>query len=187
MGGLLTGLRSKARKWLFPPAEIEDFDLDWSTVDEEMVREIIRLAEVHFAAQLTAGTAADSRAMTSASIFTALAAAIVAFSASLYDTTVPASVYWACGATAVGLLTSAAICFYAARSVDFYWAGNDPAEWFPVRNGSLVVALGGEAENYHTRIAYNAHVLEMNARWVARGLAVALVSPIIGGLIVTFS
>lgn len=129
-------------------------------------------------AQLQAALASDQRAVTMASIFATVAAAIVAGALAYWDKKDDAQVLVAALAAATPLTIGAVLGMWAARPIDFYFPGNQPEEWYGCRNGSLAEALGGEAENYQERIGLNAVALGANQRAVAMGAGLAVCAPI---------
>ena len=120
--------------------------IDWTGVEEAMARQILAQGEIYLRAQLDTALASDQRATTMGSVVAAIASALLAGSIAYWDKAGSNPVLLAGIATAIVLLISAGFCMWAARPVDFYYPGNQPAHWFPVRTENLVEAIGGEAE-----------------------------------------
>lgn len=157
-----------------------DDDIDWTGVSEPMVRQISQQAETFMQAQLQAALAADTRAMTMASALVTVATAILAGALAYWDKSGAVSILAGGIVTAMAMLIAAALGVYAARPVNFYFPGNQPGKWFPIRNGDLIEAIGGEAENYAKHIAANDQILETNNNALIAGARLAVASPIAG-------
>jgi hypothetical protein len=157
-----------------------DPDVDWSGVSEPMVRQIFQQAETFMRAQFDAALAADTRAMTMASVFVTLATAIIAGAIAYGDKAGHAPAIAGAFAGALVMLIGAALGVWAARPIDFYFPGNQPEKWFPIRGGDLIEALGGESENYARHIAANDAALTANNGALILGAILGVLSPLIG-------
>lgn len=162
-----------------PPSR--KYDFDWSRVDPEIARLILRQGELRLEAQFKAAIAADQRAMVSAGICAAFAAALTTAMIANYSQYHAADVAWAGGTLAAALLCASASFLRCAKPTKFETAGNEPKEWFSIRNyKSLSVAIGGECENYQEWIDENEKKLSMNARHYWRAVTIAMLAPIVG-------
>ena len=162
--------------------DTSDYDLDWSGVPMETVQQILHQGEMYLSSQLQAALASDQRSTTCASIFIGLSAALLAASLAQWSDGGSGAILHA-GLVASAFLLAGAFCyFHAARPVDFYFPGNAPESWFGTRKQGLVVAIGGEVENYQFCISQNEDVLAGNAEWYRLGYRFALVAPIFGVL-----
>lgn len=163
------------------------YDLDWSDVPEHMARIILHQGEVFLDAQLRTALSADQRAMIGASIFTGLAAAVLAATLAYWSASHDPALFLAGLATAVLMVSGGFCCMHAARPVDFNSPGGEPGQWWDERYGSLVVAMGGESENYQERIDVNDKVLRKNAKWLTWGIRLAWAAPIVGFIVWIFA
>jgi hypothetical protein len=156
--------------------------VDWSGVSEDMARQIFAQGETFMQAQLQAALAADSRATTTASIFVTLALAVLAGGLGYLDKAGGHPIVVASLIAGGFLLIGSGFAAWAARPIDFYFPGNQPQQWFPGRKTALAIMLGGEAENYDARIAYNEAKLVANHRAIYAAFWFALASPVAGGI-----
>jgi hypothetical protein len=161
---------------------MEEDGVDWSGVDEKMARQILTQGEIFLSAQLQAALAADARATTMAGLYTTLALATLAGGFGYWDKTSDIAPLLAALVAGSLLAVAAAMAAWAARPIDFYFPGNQPSQWFAGRLNNLVTMIGGEAENYDTRIAYNDARLGENQTAIRRAFIVAIVSPLAGAL-----
>lgn len=158
---------------------LEEFS--WSDASPDVIDFVLNQAEKHLQAQFSTATAADSRAVTAASILVGLAGVAVAGVASSAQITPEAG--WAIMAGATAMFCGSALCFMAARPVDFYVPGNQPEQWRACSLESLVVSKGKEIENYQSMIDDNATSLECASAFLVHGLKLALAAPIIGAAV----
>jgi hypothetical protein len=155
--------------------------MDWSKADLDTVREIIREAEGYLQSQLSLALAADQRASTMASLFTAAGAAIVAGLIGLaasehHDGQAPLYVG---GIVATGLfIVAASLCIWSTWPVSFAVPGNEPESWYEDIGGprEFKLLLGEQAENYQKKIARNNETLRLNARRFALGALFGIAS-----------
>jgi hypothetical protein len=160
--------------------EIRKYDLDWSKADLEMAKLILKQGEIHLDCQLRISLAADQRAMVTGGILAAFAASVIAASLNTWGATHNPDLLVLQLGLAVALLFGAVYSVRAARPVPFCHAGSEPLKWWDFRESeNLAQAIGGEAENYQFRIETNNAILKRNAKRFARGLHLALASPII--------
>jgi len=154
--------------------------VDWSGVAEPMAREILAQGEKFMQSQLQAALAADSRATSMAGLYITLSLATTAAGAGYWDKAGNISALLACIAAGGSLMAAAILAAWAARPIDFYFPGNQPHQWFPGKMNDIVTMIGGEAENYDERIAYNDERLGENQRAIRRSFMLAIIAPIAG-------
>jgi len=152
--------------------------IDWAGISEDTARQIAHDGEMYLAAQVQIALASDQRAMTAATIFTGFATAVLAAALAHWSGN-PNSALFVPGIVAAALLVgAAACCFWAARPVDFYTPGAQPADWWPVRKESLAELLGGASENCQESISQNVLTITQNARWMGLGSVLAVLAPV---------
>ncbi len=156
-----------------------DTGVDWTGVSEDMAREIKSQGERYIEGQLQIALASDQRAATMAGIFTAIATAAIAGGIAYWDKTGSAHVLSAGLAGGFWMMIGVGLCLWAARPVDFYIPGNHPEQWYESRLGNLAENLGGEAENYQTRITSNAARLVKMGRVLKGGAFLVCTAPIV--------
>jgi hypothetical protein len=156
---------------------------DWSDVDVEMARQILHQGETFLKAQLDVALASDRRAITAASIFITFATAILGAALANFVARGSASLLVAGIAASAFMFFGAFFAFNAARPVTFYFPGNHPMEWWSCRKAALQEALGGEAENYQTRIESNERVLAENAERLGFAMRFAVCAPVVALII----
>ena len=157
-------------------------DIDWSGVSEAMARDIKAQGETFMQCQLQAALAADSRATSMAGLYVSLALATFAAGFGYWDKTENLSPLIAGLASGVLFIAAAILAAWAARPIDFYFPGNQPSQWFPGRLNDLVPMIGGEAENYDERIAYNDERLGENQVAIRRAFTLAIIAPFAGAM-----
>lgn len=155
-------------------------DIDWTGVSEATARQIMTQGETFMQAQLQAAIAADSRATAMAGLYTTLALAVLGAGFGYSNSADSTSALFAGLCAGVLLIVAAIFANWAARPCDFYFPGNQPSQWFPVKRVALAKLLGGEAENYEARIAFNETTLASNKRALERAHIAAILSPISG-------
>jgi len=160
----------------------DDESVDWSGVDEKVARQIYDQGHAFLGAQLQAALAADARATAMAGLYTTLALATLAAGFAYWDKSESLSPLLAGIVAGVFLIAAAIVSAWAARPTDFYFPGNQPSQWFACRKSDLAGLLGGEAENYDERIAYNDDLLGENQRAIRAAFALAIVAPLAGAL-----
>src|SRR5262245_51178602 len=99
---------------------------DWKQADVELIKEILRQAEVRLSAQVTLATSSDQRAAVLAGIWVAGATGVIAALVALQPASrsIPLLVGGSC---AIGLfLLGAFFCIWATMPVQFYPPGNRP-------------------------------------------------------------
>lgn len=153
--------------------------VEWSDSNPEVVAHIFRQGEKYLDTQVQMALAADQRAMTVASIYAAIATAVMAGALTYWDKTGSVPILAAGLAGGISMLIGAGMCLWAARPINFYYPGNEPANWYDYRKATLTQNLGVESENYQHHIDVNATCLERNANALAWGSRVALAAPIL--------
>lgn len=151
---------------------MSDDDINWNGVSPEMAKQILQQGETFLSAQWQAAIAADQRAVTTASIFIAIAVAAVAGTLSGWSLSAGFTASFA-------MIVGAFLCFWSARPSEFYAPGNHPDQWWDCRNADLTTAIGGETENYQARINRNSELLGQNGRLFMWGIYCAVASPVV--------
>src|SRR5688572_13087690 len=121
---------------------------NWSEVSENVIRQIFDQADKHLGAQLTAGLAADQRALSVAAIATGFASALYAAAIGYWSAKGDLAVLIAGLVSGSTMLAGALMCAWAARPVDFFFPGSQPDKWWDVATEPLSSLLGYETENY---------------------------------------
>ncbi len=158
----------------------ESVEIDWTGVSEDTARQIMAQGETFMQAQLQAAIAADGRATAMAGLYTTLALAVLAAGFGYFDSADSNPALLAGLFAGIFLIVAAVFAHWSARPCDFYFPGNQPAQWFPVRTVALAMLLGGEAENYDERIAFNEAALGTNKLALERAHIIAILSPVAG-------
>jgi hypothetical protein len=158
----------------------ESVDIDWTGISEDTARQIMAQGETFMQAQLQAAIAADGRATTMAGLYITLALAVLAAGFGYGDSADSSSAVLAGFLAGIFLITAAVFASWSARPCDFYFPGNQPSQWYPVRNVPLTQLLGGEAENYEARIVFNEAVLGQNKTALERAHIIAILAPVAG-------
>ena len=158
----------------------ESVDIDWTGISEDTARQIMAQGETFMQAQLQAAIAADGRATTVAGLYITLALAVLAAGFGYSDNADSNSALLAGLFAGTFLIAAAVFASWSARPCNFYFPGNQPSQWFPVRNVLLTHLLGGEAENYEKRIVFNDAVLSVNKTALERAHIIAIFAPVVG-------
>jgi hypothetical protein len=155
--------------------------MDFSKIDDDFAKEIIRAAEANLSGQVTVATSADQRASVMASVFAAAGAALIVGMAAIAKD-YPAGVV-AGGFISGGLfLVAAALCVKATMPVLFWLGGAEPHDWDEdcVAGRKLKDSLSQQADHLQERITYNAGVIGRNARWFFWGAGIGVAAPFFG-------
>lgn len=158
---------------------------NFAVADREMLEEIIRQAESYLQAQLTAGIAADQRAMSFFGTTAAAAALIITGGVTLIlQGNVHTPLGWAAIATAFGLLISIALASLTAKPVSFCYPGNSPGEWVAdiLSAKGYNYALAETAAHYDDFIHENKITLDRNATMMAVAIWTAWLSLLFGSV-----
>lgn len=158
----------------------ESDDIDWAGISEDTARQIMAQGETFMQAQLQAAIAADGRATTMSGLYITLALAVLASGFGYWDSAKSSSALLAGLFAGILLIIAAIFASWSARPCDFYFPGNQPSQWFPVRKVPLTHLLGGEAENYEARIVFNEEVLGLNKTALERAHITAIFAPVAG-------
>lgn len=158
----------------------QKYDLDWSGANVEMANLILRQGELYLNAQFQAALAADQRAMVSASLLSGFAAVVFGGTIAYYEQTEGVAELYAGLVVVLFMSTGAFLSMHSARPVKFASVGAEPKVWWSLRGGTVLSAIGGEAENYQERIEYNESVLRKNASFYIWGARLAWAGPIAG-------
>lgn len=153
--------------------------------DGEMLAKLVLMADTRVQAQLSAGLAADQRAMVFAGLIAVAAAALGSAAVEALTATPPQVdighlALWA----AAGMVVAMSLAVYAARPVKWFYAGSDPLDWrtdlaadkaWPDTLPSLLL-------DYESRITNNEATMKGNGRWLAASSLVALGTLILSGI-----
>lgn len=155
--------------------------MDFSKIDDDFAKEIIRAAEATLSGQVSVATSADQRASVMASVFAAAGAALIVGMATIahqYPTAVVASGFVA-GAL---FLIAAALCVKATMPVEFWLGGAEPHNWAAdcAAGSPLKDSLAQQADHLQERITYNTAVIGRNARWFFWGAGIGVAAPFVG-------
>ena len=147
-----------------------------------LVERVLSQGEARLNAQLQIALAADSRAMTSASIFVGVASALVGYAGFVFSTTtpnLPLGIAALIGGAA--MMVSAILCAFAARPTEFRLVGANPDNWWQddVTNKPYSECIWRESQNYSTRIRENVSTLGTNAARVNLAMMIAVCTPAI--------
>lgn len=148
-------------------------------IDITVAENVLRQGEIYLASQLQSALAADQRATTIATLFGGFSAAIAAVSLGYWDKTNDLPILAAGLVASASMAVGALLCLWAARPVNFFYAGNHPESWMSVIRRPAAEILIGEALNYQDHILANDKVLVANGKHLWRGAVLAMISPII--------
>ena len=156
--------------------------IEWNTVEPEVVDFVFYQAEKNLEAQLQAGIASDARAISAASILVGLSGVIIAASLGYWVAHPEISILLTGIVSGFFFLLAAYQCFRAAKPIDFYFPGNQPAEWYQCLGDPLNNSKGGEVENYQEMISENQTALDSAADFLINGMRLAIATPFISVL-----
>ena len=163
--------------------------MDFSKIDDDFGREIIRGGEVYLDGMLRVATSADQRASGLAGVFTAAATALLAAVVTLANLApiMPGKLPLMLGGGAASLmfLIGAVTCLRTIMPVRFWLPGCEPHNWqSDVATGKkLHDCLGERATHIQEAIADNVKVVEMNARRFKWGARFGIAAPFVGLLV----
>ncbi|AZO04338.1 hypothetical protein [Mesorhizobium sp. M2A.F.Ca.ET.043.02.1.1] len=157
-----------------------------SAADSVTLTEILRQAELHLQAQLSAAIAADQRAYTFAGLNVATSVLLMGGSYSLATQQHDPNLFIGAVAffVAVGLFVAAWVAVMSARSVDFEFAGSQPGVWSQdlADRKPLQVSLAEQCQNYDDAIAANRATMANNSWMFNAAVNVALGSVGLGAI-----
>lgn len=159
---------------------------DLTPAETETLKEIVRQSESYLGAQLTAGIAADQRAMSFVSLLAAATVVVAGAGGALLLAEKPiVALGWTCIGIAAGFLIAMALAIVSARPVLFHFLGTMPKDWIGDVQSKLTLhdSLVEQAVNYNERIASNITVLDRNAEWMTWALRVVWASLATGGAV----
>lgn len=158
-------------------------DKDYSNVDREVARELMRFGEMQLHAQLTIAIASDQRAsmmcgVLVTSMLACFGAAGVSYNAGLTVFLV-ATLF-----AGVALLVAILACIKAFWPGMIYLPGTQPKQWLgeDVLYGCLVDTMVHQSTRYQEMIDSNELKNALAAKWLKRGILVAVSSPAIGAI-----
>lgn len=159
--------------------------IDYSSAHDDLLKEIIRQAEIKLQAQLQAAIAADHRALGVAAAMATIVALIMGGTVALFQAPgAPECLAWVGTVVSVTLLVAVVLAVLSARSIGFYFPGSEPSAWEEdVREEhTLKQSLGDMASHYDQMIRNNAREMKraghiFNASLIVAGL------DLLGGII----
>lgn len=162
--------------------------MDFSKIDSDFRKEIVREGTVFLDGQLKIATAADARASGLAGIFTAAATAMTAgVVIAIFNTAGPAiqaRLPMMIGGSIAALLflTAAVLCIKAIQPVSFWLPGLAPENWTKdiASARKLDDCLGERAAHIQEQIAENLQTIDRNAKYFRWGARLGIAAPFAG-------
>lgn len=155
---------------------------DWETVDKDTARIIFEQAEKRLGAQMSLAIAADTRAMSLATILFGVAGALLAFGINELSKIGLTSLSVSACLSSIPLFVGFFFVSYTARPLDFYVVGAEPHNWFEVTDSPMSVLYGVESENYDEMIFDNEGVLASNEVSLMKGIYFASAAPFVAAI-----
>jgi hypothetical protein len=162
--------------------------MDFSKIDNEFSKEIIRSGEAYLDGQLKIATSADQRASSLAGVFIASATALIAASLALanpqWNVSGRLPLIVGAASAAIMFLIGAIHCWLAIMPVSFFIPGTEPMNWDTdvVAGKKLHDCLGERADHVEEAIAVNLRIIASNARKFRNGAIFGILAPFIGVL-----
>jgi hypothetical protein len=164
--------------------------MDFSKIDPDFRREIVRGGESYLDGQVKIATSADARASSLAGMYTAAATALTAgvviaiFNAAGNQLGPRLPLIIGGGAAALFFLAGAICCIRSIQPVGFYLPGCEPINWLEDVDAGrkLDDCLGERAKHIQDNIAYNFDVIEKNAVLFKWGARFGIAAPFLGVL-----
>lgn len=156
-----------------------------SAASEDMLREIVREAEVHLASQQAVALAADQRAMTLTGFLTATVVVMVGAGASFALAAEPnKALAIICILVATALLLAAGIAVLSAAPSKFDFAGSSPTDWLDDIDAGLTLkdAMAAQCVNYSEMTDDNHVRMAKNGRTLWWSIQITLGAIALGGL-----
>ncbi|SHN72096.1 hypothetical protein [Bradyrhizobium erythrophlei] len=165
--------------------------MDFSKIEPEFRKEIVRGGEAYLDGLVKLATAADARASSLAGMYTAAATGLIAGVVialfNLAGTNLSARLPLILGGVgaAVCFLLGAMLCISAIQPADFYLPGCEPDNWKEdIDTGKkLDDCLGERAGHIQSDIDSNTEVIRKNARLFKWGSRFGIAAPFVGVLI----
>lgn len=162
--------------------------MDFSKIDTDFRKEIVRGGESYLDGQVKIATSADSRASSLAAMYTAAATALTAgvviaiFNAAGFQLHDRLPLIAGGAAAALSFLAGALCCVTAIQPAGFYLPGCEPENWQEDIDAGrkLEECLGERAKHIQGHIAENFKVIGRNARLFAWGARCGMAAPFIG-------
>jgi len=154
----------------------------YASAPNHRLTEIIRLAEIRLAAQLTVAIAADQRAMTFASFLATLEAAAIAGLISLPSFP---SGWWALAVITIGFGVATVLAALSAQPVPWDMPGYPPSNWLPEIDcgDTRHEDQAAVAQHYAEAISDNELVMAHNATLLRIALWIAVTSVSLAGAV----
>jgi hypothetical protein len=162
--------------------------MDFSKIQPDFRKEIVREGTVYLDGQLKIATSADARASGLAGMFTAAATALTAgVVIAIFNSAgnqLPARLPMMLGGAtaAIFFLSAAVLCITAIRPVNFWLPGLAPENWeTDVTSGrALDDCLGERAQHIQEQIAENLKTIASNASLFKWGARLGIAAPFAG-------
>jgi hypothetical protein len=162
--------------------------MDFSKIQPDFRKEIVREGTVYLDGQLKIATAADARASGLAGMFiaaaTALTAGVVIAIFNSAGAALPARLPMMLGggSAAICFLVASILCITAIRPVNFWLPGLAPENWdTDVASGrALDDCLGERAQHIQEQIADNLKIIKSNATLFKWGARLGISAPFVG-------
>lgn len=138
----------------------------FSTTDQDLLLEIQSAAEQRLNAQLTAGLAADQRALVFAGLLAVAAAAVTGTTVSTWSSEATDFLKGLTLFASFGLIAAMSFAIYAARPTSWYYPGGLPENWLDdiSQKKQKLVRLQELVADYNFRIVSNEDLMSRNAK-----------------------
>ena len=168
--------------------------MDFSKIESDFRKEIVRGGEAYLDGQVKIATSADSRASSLAGMYTAAATALTAgvaisiFNAAGAQLSARLPLIVGGSAAAICFLVGAICCVNAIQPVGFFLPGCEPELWQEDIEGGrkLDDCLGERAMHIQGCIASNNKVIRKNAQIFSVGAGFGMAAPFVGILLWLF-
>jgi|SRR5579862_494873 len=160
---------------------------DFSSASKETLTEIIREAESYLAAQLSAGLAANARAMSLTGFLATATAVITGAAVNLLMTATPHTALGViCIGVSIAFLLSTWLAILAASPTRFWYVGNSPARWLQdIKEGkSLENSLSEMASFYSSMIDDNTECMALSNSRLTLAMTIAWTALCVGGMMI---
>ena len=162
--------------------------MDYSKIDADFRKEIVREGTAHLDGQLKVATAADARASGLAGMFTAAATALTAgvvialFNAAGGALTERLPMILGGVAAAGCFLSGAVLCITSLQPVSFWLPGLAPENWEEdiAAGRKYDDCLGERAQHIQEQITDNHDTIERNSRYFKCGVRLGIAAPFAG-------
>lgn len=157
---------------------------DWSDVKEDIVKEIIRQAEIHVTQQGAAAQSLEQRALSLSTMTNTAAVAVLAFLSTIWiNNKAELPIVVAALATACCWFAAALMALRSASPQEFYLPGRSPSSWYQACSYSIHDCLGVIAEEMDRWIIVNEYRNIRAVNWLKRSLWTATAAPLVGAAV----